>query len=276
MRTLFLAVAILAQAILAAPIPAHAASAADRFDFHFGDDVTADVQASVREAANTAAKFYAESLGASLPDQTQAFVSGDAKFLARSYAKHTGAKLTAQIVKDWTSLRENAATYGAIFVRTNSKSFNMSNGNSLQGQRTRIFVHELFHVLQYDLVGPKAKKCCAFDKVPVVGPTWLMEGSAQYLQYFNEGPQTLSGWRNWAQKQKQASTATLQSFETRKGMDAEPNAYDISALAVEKLANKAEITSLVKYWREIDNGRTWQRAFKDAFDTTPAEFYAAF
>ncbi len=275
MRSWFLAIAVLVQAALAAFIPAHAASGPGTFDFHFGDDVTADVQASVREAADTAAKFYTESLGASLPEKTQAFVSGDAKFLARSYAKHTGAKLTAQIVKDWTSLRENAATYGAIFVRTNSNSFNMTNGNSVQGQRTRIFVHELFHVLQYGLVGPKAKKCCAFDRVPVVGPTWLMEGAAQYLQYFYEGPQTLSGWRNWALQQKQASSAALQSFETRKGMNAEPNAYDISALAVEQLVDKAGMTSLVAYWRGIGKGRTWQRAFKDAFGTTPAEFYAA-
>ena len=274
MRSLRSSLPFIVLAALIAYSPVNAQT--NKFDFRFGEDVNEDVQAFVRKASFAADNFFAENVGVSVPDKTKVFVSGDPKFLARSFAEHTGAKNNAQVLKDWTSVRENAGMFGALFVRTNSASFNVSRGGSLQAQRTRIFVHELFHVVQFGLVGPRSKNCCAFDKIPVIGPTWLVEGAAQYMMYFNEGSSNLAGWRTWAEQQRRGFKGSLKSFETRKGINADPNAYDISALAVEKLVNSTSLKALGTYWRRIGEGRTWQQAFKDAFTVTPAEFYAAF
>lgn len=251
-----------------------------KFDFQFGGDVSKDTQDLITQATSDISQFYSSELGVSIPSRTKVFASGDPKFLA----KHNVAQKKIpghykQAVKDWTNLRENEAIYGAIFIRTNSNSFNMDVGSGIKNQRMRVMVHELFHIVQYSLVGSRARNCCPSDRVPVIGPTWLVEGSSQYLMYYFEqerGISNLSGWKNHAGGLRKSFKGSLSSFETRRGMDSNKDSYELAALAVHMLVSKAGMPALKLFWQELGNGQKWQTAFKTAFGTTSTEFYATY
>ena len=277
-RTLLLAVFAFCIATIGTLAGGNAAT--EKFIFKFGDDVSTEVQDFIRQATSDVSEFYSSEMDGSIPNGTKVFASGDAKFLAKNNVDQKNIPgYYKQAVKDWTNLRENEAIYGAIFIRTNSHSFNLDFGSGVNTQRLRILTHELFHIVQYSLVGPRSKNCCPPNQISVIGPTWLVEGSAQYLMYHYEqkrGVSNFSGWLNHVQGFRTSFKGSLASFETRSGMDANNDSYELSALAVHKLISKAGMPALKTFWQELGKDRKWKTAFKTAFGTTSDEFYASY
>lgn len=141
----------------------------------------------------------------------------------------------------------------------------------------RVIAHELFHVLQYELVGPRARNCCEPNsRIPIVGPIWMMEGAAQYVmlhfEHYATG-RTLAGTMNWVAQQRWAFKGTLADLETRDQMSQHENGYWVGMMAAYRLSQKNGISSLADYWRAIGDGQSWQKALETAFGWSKEDTY---
>ena len=137
-------------------------------------------------------------------------------------------------------------------------------------ERTKIMCHERFHLVQYELS----------DQFPVPGPTWLSEGSAEYVAYqavINEGLTTndeAKAFHIGKSKSSQQALPTLQSLETDKAWEQTP-AYSLAYIAVELLVS-GNAMSLRTYFEAFAKKSDWRSAFKAAFGMSSDSFYQKF
>lgn len=259
-------------------IMAASAHAKGQFEFAFGKDVPADLRRFIEDTSAKTAEFFREEVGAELPMGTLVVASGDAKFVARQYMRNRGiGSGLSRWTRTWSKEREAEGAYGAIFIRTSSASFNTDFGGGIERQRMRMIAHELFHVLQYELVGPRARNCCEpNNRIPVVGPIWLMEGSAQYVMFRFEHYATgasVTGAINWASTERWNLKGTLADLETRDQMNQHSQGYGAGMSAVYRLTQKGGLSSLADYWRAIGKGESWEKALESAFGWTKEVVY---
>ncbi len=143
-------------------------------------------------------------------------------------------------------------------------TFAIAHSNGLFG----LLVHEYWHTIQW-AHDPERR-----------APSWMIEGSAQWLQY--SGPVRRQGsvdwgehYRRYAVEQAGSTEYSLKSLaeETDNGC-ADELCYDLGYLAVELLMrNHGGEAKLIDYWRQLQVFDEWQEAFAEVFGTSVEEFY---
>ncbi len=201
---------------------------------------------------------------------TTVFISDDAQFLATQYVQFNGRGSVSQKQAAFENWISGEAVYRGVFINLGN-AHNQNKRNLEQN-----VAHELFHVIQYELVGPKSRSCCDPNRVSVAGPTWLMEGSASYFhasfdRSFFRG--FISHGRNNRRGMGQAGLASLETF---RGTNAFQDAYPVGAYAVSLLIKQAGEASVPNYYAEIGRGAGWEDAFETAFGISSQAFYASF
>ncbi|MDQ3164131.1 MAG: hypothetical protein M3Q92_15115 [Actinomycetota bacterium] len=143
----------------------------------------------------------------------------------------------------------------------------------------KIAAHEIFHLLQYELVGERPLGVSTLDEIPQAGPWWLAEGSAEYFAFLavvEDGASNLARVRSgWIQVAR-SSTATLRDLATLRGQRESPRPYDVYALAVELLLRDRDPKLIFQYYDAIARGVAWPDAFASTFGRTIDAFSAEF
>jgi hypothetical protein len=219
--------------------------------------------------------FKAQRLGD--PGTTHVFALSDLANLTRIYANWFNISISDAQSQFRGSESIAKSGPGVIFLA--STLIPQNSGDYLA---VKICVHELFHVLQNRLagvdgvIGPRAD-----SQVPVGGPRWLIEGSAEYMGYRAIGD---AGLYPFAQafgdqlSQARTETVTLESLETLPGINAAgPNgAYPLRFIAVDFVTQKRGLAALAQFWRTIGTGVSWQDAFLGSFGESISQFYSDF
>lgn len=160
----------------------------------------------------------------------------------------------------------------AIFINTAAPEWRTLPAVS----QLRLAAHEYFHTLQMSLVGPDVARSFysgPITEASVLGPNWLLEGSADYLSWM-----TLE-WLALGELDTRianlpsglASPRDLEPYASFYGTG--QSAYDASLAAVYRLVGDRGSLSLINYYRFIGNGATWQNAFRLAFGIGVDAFY---
>ncbi len=242
--------------------------------FTFGPNVPADQQQLVMDAIASGHEFFQSRLGTTVAGTTNVFVFDDIGLLVDAYMEfyNIPASRRPEIVELWTN---STAISGFIniFIFTQAHGWNtFPEELGLHNHRLRIILHEYAHVLEFDLVGSQLG-CCPSDQVPLIGPQWLVEGSAEYLTFVFFGDQgVIEGQKNDAK----SVSAPLRELETLMGLDSEFFAISLAAVAVDFAVSLRELSALVDFWQAIGDGASWQTAFESSFGLTIDEFYQEF
>ena len=146
------------------------------------------------------------------------------------------------------------------------------------GRRLKIAAHEAYHLLQYEVTSD-AQWFGGVDDVRPVGPWWLLEGVPEYHAYLavvEGGALRLADVRAQWESSAKASPTPLGSLETFRGQIQTPGAYDIYALAVERLVKDRDPKAVMAYFESVGNGTAWQSAFATVFGKSIETFYEEF
>lgn len=236
----------------------------------FQEGTTKQQKKTVLSGLKLAENSLAKRFGFTAKEGTTLFAGNDANWLAKNYVKFRKFGSVSQKTKAFEAWISGEAVYRGIFLNLGSKNY--KNPKSLRGG----IVHELFHVFQYELTGPKSKRCCNPERLPVVGPTWLMEGAASYFHASVE-PRNFRGYFSYGRKKKSdIKSVGLAGLETFKGMNAYKDGYPITAYAVSKLVEDVGEDALIAFYKKVGQGTGWKQAFWDSFGVTPEQFYQSF
>ena len=147
--------------------------------------------------------------------------------------------------------------------------------------RRGVLAHELFHVLQDEWAPAKwAQAYRTRDKLPIIGPIWLMEGSAELVAYKALVAKGLVPYGHvtlcFTNSVVYNNPPALQDMETSDGFYV-PNVptYRLGALAVDYLTANRGVASLRTYFEQVGAG-SWQVAFQTAFGMDISTFYTQF
>jgi hemolysin type calcium-binding protein len=248
----------------APPVPGASAT------YVFGPEVTSAGQTDLREALDLGARFIRSSMGRELPSFS-AWGYTDLETLIRIYAETAPTEQTN--ARDiWTRGTVANASYRKVWFGPAWFADAIPN-------RTKIAVHETFHVEQYELAGDRSLNS-GFDDIPRAGPRWISEGSAElvgYLAIADARLATMSSVRtDWAQRTR-SSPVSLQRLALLRGQfEAGPNAWGIMPLAVERLIGEGGPAKVLTYFQMIGRGEPWEAAFVAAFGKAIDVFYAEF
>jgi hypothetical protein len=235
------------------------------FDPALSNQQETELQALLEEVL---ARFESR-LGYQFEPSTVMVFSADPAFLARDQTRRTGGSYSRklQAFQSWINAE---AGYRRIHVNLGGETWQR------RQDRRPLLTHELFHILQHELVGSRSRNCCQPDRVSSVGPTWLHEGSADYFERVVTG-RDMKGYLQHARQQvRNLGGRQLDLLETRNGMNAVENSYAIGAYAVSQLVERAGISSVFSFYQGLGRGQRWDRAFESAFGQTPSDFYADF
>ena len=133
-------------------------------------------------------------------------------------------------------------------------------------------LHEWYHVLQFSFL-----KCdpprCQVQVRPI--PEWLIEGAAEYAAAQAAQDERLifySFIRRFELARAAEVTTPLQRIrQANTGAE-----YGLSFAAVEMLVRGSGPGVLEGFWEEAGSTGRWDRAFSDAFGSSPARFHRAF
>jgi hypothetical protein len=236
----------------------------------FGPEVTSADQGALREALDLGARFIRSSMGPELP-AFSVWGYTDLESLIRVFAD-TAPTEQANARDIWTRGTVAVAAYRKAWFGPAWFADSISN-------RTKIAVHETFHVEQSELAGDGSLNS-GFDNIPRAGPRWISEGSAElvgYLAIADARLTTMSSVRtDWAQRTR-SSPVTLQRLAILRGQfEAGPNAWGIMPLGVERLIGEGGAPKLLMYFQAIGRGDAWETAFAAAFGRSIDAFYAEF
>lgn len=149
---------------------------------------------------------------------------------------------------------------------------------------TKICAHEYFHVIQNKLTNGNLIGTPDSD-VPLGGPRWLIEGSAEYegaLAADAAGAYSFASAKEQYRASASTTMAPLSSMEVLSGLNAAGGTgYPLGLMACDFLASDSQprfsvIQSLVSFWNAIGKGKTWQQAFQTVFGMSVADFYFRF
>lgn len=137
-------------------------------------------------------------------------------------------------------------------------------------------VHELWHTVQY-MLAPHINDHGA-DGLFIDGPTWLREGSAEFVGYSALQDASVDASflvNNWHYDTRvNYAGVSLASTASGQGNNA---AYSLGFFAVQLLVKDAgSMHSLIDYWTRIGQGTAWPAAFQQTFGRTPEQFYSEF
>lgn len=251
----------------------------DNQHFTFGSTVSDGDRNEIKSAIAASNQY----IGARLPEANLGlglFTYNSVDEIVNAYGRVVG--ITSQqgiesIRQRWANRSTAEAGWGAIFVNVASTSW-----NSPLRPGFLTIAHEYFHIVQGALVGPDIEGQASMtppDQHRPYGPTWLIEGSAEYFGYhvahaagrlsyaakINEAKQGLSGF-----------LVTLAALEIPSAFHAEGRAYGIAFLAVDFLLRDHGLDGLIAYYKSIGNGASPDAAFQAAFGQTLQQFYVSF
>ena len=195
----------------------------------------------MRDALDLGARFIRSSMGRELPSFS-VWGYTDLESLIRVFAD-TAPTEQANARDIWTRGTVAVAAYRKAWFGPGWFADSGSN-------RTKIAVHETFHVEQSELAGDGSLNS-GFDNIPRAGPRWISEGSAElvgYLAIADARLTTMSSVRtDWAQRTR-SSPVTLQRLALLRGQfEAGPNAWGIMPLAVERFFGEGGAPKLLMY-----------------------------
>jgi hypothetical protein len=228
----------------------------------FGPELSLDQQALVRRGLDVGARYYRAALGRELPQFTT-WAYADLEALVPAYAESKPTS-PAEARRFWEAGQVGHAVTRKIWL--GPRWFANSPASAL-----KIAAHEAFHLLQYELVSERALGVSGLDEIPIAGPWWLAEGSAEYFAYLavvEDGALRLADVRAQWTRSTRATSATLRALSTLRGQREVPGAYDIYALATELLLRDRDPRLVFTYYEAIGRGVPWPDAFTSTFGRT--------
>ncbi|MEL7254176.1 MAG: peptidoglycan-binding domain-containing protein [Pseudomonadota bacterium] len=141
-----------------------------------------------------------------------------------------------------------------------------------------LLTHEYFHFIQHVLSKEKERGGKTADGQMLMGPAWLLEGTAEYfeLRYWRSrrpnffGPSIASLQKIY--REHRVTLKDLDAFGTVRTLER----YRIALLAVELLAARAGEGALIDFWRRLGAGQTREAAFLQTFGVELSAFKADF
>ena len=138
--------------------------------------------------------------------------------------------------------------------------------------RIRVVIHEYIHEFQHDALG---------DGLHAL-PAWFVEGMAEYLSYdavlmlgLLEG-RAIADYHAWAIASA-VNLPGLQRLETDDAFYHEIGpTYSLAYLALNVLMEGHDPGNLIAFLDRIEDGQTWQEAFRNTFGQSVSDFYATF
>jgi hypothetical protein len=135
-----------------------------------------------------------------------------------------------------------------------------------------IMLHEWYHVVQYSFLDCDPPMCRQQTR-PI--PAWLIEGSAELAAAEAAQDERIIFFsfvhRYELLRAAQTDIPLERLDEARTGSD-----YGLAFAAVDLLVDGVGSGALLHFWREAGSTGRWERAFPDAFGTTPTRFYRTF
>jgi len=242
-----------------------------------GDGVSDPMKVMISEGALTAEGLAFESFGVTPRQETTIFASTDAVWLTTNYldANDLDPRYRSGKLKSFGACNP-AASFGwySVFLCTDSEDWGRG-----PSPVQRIVGHELWHVIQADLVGPKAKGCCTNnDEMSVFGPEWLKEGSAQWFGLRTIAELGKINLEREVRSYLRDVPADLVVFErnSRKGFRDNRRSLSVGILATHFLVAQAGEYALPDFYRQLGRGSSWKVAFETAFGYSPEQFEVDF
>lgn len=258
-------------------ITVHASSAPTRVKF--GTDVDDRTVQHTINSIRSVEQFFQSELGHYPQEQPTVFVSSDPEWLTENYLvdRNLGAAYWRGKRQSFEACNGGEAGYDSLFMCANSNVFSGDwFGSGLAAQRTFALAHEVFHILQFQLVGEKALGCCTSqDTVSIVGPQWLVEGSAEYIAFsiLNASGQIhFDREINWHSKKAREIGVSLDKLTDQSGYYSEPNASSAGLIAAHVLHEMVGLSGFVKFWEEMSNEGDWRTAFRNAYGISEETF----
>ena len=191
-------------------------------------------------------------------------------FLAATFGLDVTAPVTFEVEAGDPGGRSAAGTYGSGRVGIETAHPVWTEAGALQ--RTKIVVHEYFHLLQDDLLNGHER-----------GPLWLMEGAAEYVAYLAVAERGLIPY-DAVRDYHYGGVAfnpllALEDLESSAGFAVANEsccAYSLAPLAVEVLTVSRGIAAITDYYSRLGRGDDPQDAFEAAFGVALEDFYPAF
>jgi hypothetical protein len=240
--------------------------------FVVGAGVPAEQLALARRSLELANGFFKVRFGRELTPFT-VDVFADLEGIAAAYAEKTRNPIE-RARQLWSTGTSAVAQSGGIFVYLGSQGWTQSSETA----RVKIVAHEAFHLLQGDLAG-SARLNSGETDVPLAGPRWLTEGSAEYFAYRVVAENRLVDFEatraRWISVVKTMSVP-LSSLEVATGLRGVSGVYDLTPLAASRLVESVGEGAFIAYWEAVGRGTPWQTAFAAAFGRTVQAFYEEF
>jgi hypothetical protein len=235
-----------------------------------GAELDAAQRGDVPSGFDTGARYYRTALGRELPPFT-VWAHVDTEAMIRTYAE-TKPTTLEDARRLWEGGQVGHAVRRKIWLGPSWFT------GADAGRRFKIAAHEAFHLLQYEVTSD-AQWFGGVDDVRAAGPWWLLEGTPEYFAYLaviEGGVLRLGDVRAQWEQAARSTTTPLPSLETFRGQQETPGAYDIYALAVERLVKNRDPKSVMTYFEAVGAGAAWPTAFSAAFGRTVDSFYEEF
>ena len=251
-------------------------------ELNFGPDVSVPLARETAAALLQADRVLDIVVGYRLKEPPAIYISADAGWMTDGYAERTPLQPGERQQREaqFAACNGGEANFRVMFMCTESKVFSEDwFGVGARTQHAFALVHELFHVVQNELIGPAAGGCCnETQSLSRIGPTWLVEGGAEYVAFHLLAA---SGWKNLGKEmQHQAAEAeksglTASDVELRGAYYANGDASFVGLAATYELLGTTGPQALPRFWAALGKGNDWQTAFEAAFGITAQSFYEA-
>lgn len=253
---------------------------ATTINLNSGSDVPKQTTQALEEGFASVLELNEQLFGYRLIGPVNAYASSDPEFIAKAKMKERSipkSYLSQQILA-WTNERNHEAGYRFLLMKTNSQAFR-GGAKPQKGPLHQMLSHEVFHLIQYELVGSKARKCCNQNKVSVVGPTWLMEGSADYAMWLYSNAKFQMPMRRAVDEMRRKSAEykdSLSALETGNTFYQTQNAYFVGGYATHLLVKKGGPKNIISFYTSLRRTNSWKESFSAAFGLSVEDFYKEF
>jgi M61 glycyl aminopeptidase len=149
-----------------------------------------------------------------------------------------------------------------------------------KAEQAKIIIHEYYHEVQRFLRGSTFNQA-PFDQIPQMGPSWLIEGAAEYYGYRVADAHGLASYASERARAVSALPAlkTLSAYETLEAFngDLSSGTYPLGVLATEFLSSRyGADRAKIEYWKRATASTDWHDAFAAAFGVSVNDFYDTF
>jgi len=164
---------------------------------------------------------------------------------------------------------------GTIFIYTGSTRWR----GLTSVHRVRVAAHEFFHVLQMEMIGLELTR--AIYTTPPnqerrEGPSWLIEGSADYVSWKVLEAAGLVSLDDFLGRSDPSATFDLRQIETYLGFIAAHEDGIIVPLEAIDLVSLGDLAAILRFYVALGEGSPWRIAFHRAFGQSVESFYAEF